>query len=85
MNGAPTYVIIFFCLVISKLDKWQVEMAGLEGWLEEVDVFVCAETMAVGDADFLEAQLEQSTVSKNKMFLQNHHKLSLCSFSGIAE
>lgn len=33
-----------------------------ESWLEEVDIFVCAETPAVGDLETLEAQLEQSKV-----------------------
>lgn len=48
--------------MIGKVEQWQAEMTGLETWLEEVDVFVCAETPAVGDFEVLEAQLEQSNV-----------------------
>lgn len=44
------------------MEQWQAEMTGLETWLEEVDVFVCAESPAVGDFEVLEAQLEQSNV-----------------------
>ncbi|XP_035715809.1 dystrophin isoform X4 [Folsomia candida] len=46
--------------LITKVQQWQEEMTGLESWLEEVDIFVCAETPAVGDLETLEAQLEQS-------------------------
>ncbi|CAL8109930.1 unnamed protein product [Orchesella dallaii] len=46
--------------MIAKIDQWQAEMTGLETWLEEVDIFVCAETPAVGDFEVLDAQLEQS-------------------------
>jgi len=38
-------------------------MTSLESWLEEVDVFVCAESPAIADVDTLEAQLEQSNVN----------------------
>lgn len=44
------------------MEQWQTEMTALETWLEEVDVFVCSETPAVGDFEVLEAQLEQSNV-----------------------
>lgn len=48
--------------MITKVQQWQEEMTGLESWLEEVDIFVCAETPAVGDLETLEAQKEQSNV-----------------------
>jgi hypothetical protein len=38
-------------------------VSGLEDWLDEVDVFVCAEGAGIGDPEVLEAQLEQSNVS----------------------
>jgi len=50
--------------VISQVQQWQEEIQSLENWLEEVDIFVCSETPAIGDMEVLEAQLEQSNVNK---------------------
>jgi DNA repair exonuclease SbcCD ATPase subunit len=53
---------VCFKTVISQVQQWQDEIQSLETWLEEVDIFVCSETPAIGDMEVLEAQLEQSNV-----------------------
>ena len=38
-------------------------MTGLKSWMEEVDTFLNAEEVAIGDLTVLSAQLDQSSVS----------------------
>ncbi|XP_071801510.1 dystrophin-like isoform X3 [Asterias amurensis] len=44
---------------LSELKLWQDEVSGLKSWMAEVDTFLSAEEVALGDIDVLQAQLEQ--------------------------
>ncbi|XP_022094793.1 dystrophin-like [Acanthaster planci] len=44
---------------LSELKLWQDEVNGLKSWMAEVDTFLSAEEIALGDLEVLQAQLEQ--------------------------
>ncbi|XP_072035549.1 dystrophin-like [Amphiura filiformis] len=50
---------------IAELGPWQDEVAGLKSWMEEVDTFLHAEEVAIGDLGVLTAQLDQSKALKD--------------------
>ncbi|CAG7815669.1 unnamed protein product [Allacma fusca] len=45
---------------IESHNRWKEKLESLESWLDQVNVFIVAETPGVGDCDIIEAQLEQS-------------------------
>ena len=50
----PLFHSVYFCR--------QDEVSGLKSWMAEVDTFLSAEEVALGDMEVLQAQLEQGQV-----------------------